>query len=94
MLDNQKSVLTSFGILPNDKELDLPYIYWIPKVHTNPYKHRFFACSSKCSTKPISIFLIKIAYIRSSEVLQDSLLKKWDQSDVDPQEFKRIIRSS
>ena len=30
----------------------------------------------------------------SSEVLWDSLLKKWGQSDVDPQEFKRIIRSS
>ena len=25
---------------------------------------------------------------------RDSLLKKWGQSDVDPQEFKRIIRSS
>ena len=38
----------------------------------------------------------KIAYTyeaRSSEVLRDSLLKKWGQSDVDPQEFKRIIRS-
>ena len=27
---------------------------------------------------------------RPSEVLRDSLLKKWDQSDVDPKEFKRI----
>ena len=25
---------------------------------------------------------------------RNSLLKKWGQSDVDPQEFKRIIRSS
>ena len=31
---------------------------------------------------------------RSSEILRDSLLNNWGQSDVDPQEFKRIIRSS
>ena len=37
VLDNHKSVLTSFGIDPNEDELDLPYIYWIPKMHKNPY---------------------------------------------------------
>ena len=31
---------------------------------------------------------------RSSEVLRNSLLQKWDQSDVDPQEFKGVIRTS
>ena len=53
VLDNHKSVLTSFGIQTNNEELDLPYIYWIPKMHKNLYKHRFIAGSSKCSTKPI-----------------------------------------
>ena len=43
VLDNHKSVLTSFGIQSNSEELDLPYIYWIPKMHKNPYKHRFIA---------------------------------------------------
>ena len=57
VLDNHKSVLTSFGIETSDDELDLPYIYWIPKMHKTPYKHRFIAGSSKCSTKPISICL-------------------------------------
>ena len=33
VLDNHKSVLTSFGIETSDDELDLPYIYWIPKMH-------------------------------------------------------------
>ena len=33
VLDNHKSVLTSFGIQTNNEELDLPYIYWIPKMH-------------------------------------------------------------
>ena len=60
VLDNHKSALTSFGIQTTDEELDLPYIYWIPKMHTNPYKHRFIAGSSKCSTKPLSILLTKL----------------------------------
>ena len=39
----------------------------------------------------------KMAYTylaRSSEVLRDSQLKEWDQSYVDPKEYKWIIRSS
>ena len=60
MLDNHKSVLTSFGIDPNEDELDLPYIYWIPKMHKNQYKHRFIAGSSRCSTKPLFILLTKL----------------------------------
>ena len=60
VLDNHKSVLTSFGIQANSEELDLPYIYWIPKMHKNPYKYNFIAGSSKCSTKPLSILLTKL----------------------------------
>ena len=60
VLDNHKSVLTSFGIETSDDELDLPYIYWIPKMHKNTYKHRFIAGSAKCSTKPLSILLTKL----------------------------------
>ena len=60
MLDKHKSVLISFGIETSDDELDLPYIYWIPKIHKNRYKHRFIAGSSKCSTKPLSILLTKL----------------------------------
>ena len=60
VFDNNKSVLTSFGIQASNKELDLRYIYWIPKMHTKPYKPRSIAGSSKCSTKPLSILLTKL----------------------------------
>ena len=60
VLDNHTSVLTSFGVQSDSEELDLPYIYWIPKMHKNPYKHRFIAGSSKCSTKTLSILLTKL----------------------------------
>ena len=32
----------------------------IPKMHKNPYKHRFIAGSARCSTKPLSILLTKL----------------------------------
>ena len=65
VLDNHKSVLPSFGIDPNGDELDLPFIYWIPKMHKNPYEHRLITGSAKCSTKPLSILLTKIlTYIK------------------------------
>ena len=60
VLDNHKSVLTSFGIETSDDELDLPYIYWIPKMFKNPFKHRFIGGSSKCSTETLSILLTKL----------------------------------
>ena len=60
VLENHKSVLTSFRIQTTDEELDLPYIYWIPKMHKNPYKHRFIAGSLECSTKLLSILLTKL----------------------------------
>ena len=95
VLDNHKSVITSFGIQSNSEELDSPYIYWIPKMHKNPYKHRSIAGSSKCSTKPLSILLTKLlTHIKQGLQNRDSLLKKLGQSDVDPQESKIIIRSS
>ena len=65
VLDNHKLVLTSFGIQANNKELDLPYIYWISKMHKNPYKHRFIAGLSKCSTKPLSILLKNCLHVLS-----------------------------
>ena len=60
VLDNHKSVRTSFVIQTDNKDLDLPYIYWVPKMHKHPYKNRFIAGSSKCSTKHLSILLTKL----------------------------------
>ena len=39
VLDNHKSVLTSFVIQTDNEEFDLPYIYWIPTMYNNPYRH-------------------------------------------------------
>ena len=60
ILINHRSVLSSFGIDTLDDDADLPSVYWIPKLHKDPYKHRFIAGSTKCSTKPLSKLLTTI----------------------------------
>ena len=40
-----------------EKELKLPTMYWIPKLHKKPYKARFIANSTSCTTKNLSVLL-------------------------------------
>ena len=54
---NHSSVLTTFGIPLKEIDKTLPMLYWIPKLHKNPYKQRFIAGSSKCTTKRLSQLL-------------------------------------
>ena len=35
----------------------LPTLYWLPKLHKRPYKSRFIANSSACTTTVLSILL-------------------------------------
>ena len=41
----------------HDQQLKLPTMYWIPKLHKQPYKARFIANSSSCTTTNISKLL-------------------------------------
>ena len=52
ILANHRSVLSSFNIDTVGKDTDLPLLYWIPKLHKDPYKQCFITGSSSCSTKP------------------------------------------
>ena len=60
VLQNHHSVMLTFGISLPEEDIDLPKLYWIPKLHKNPYKQRYIAGSAKCSTKPISQILTRI----------------------------------
>ena len=42
-----------------EEDQNLPYLSWTPKLHKS-YKHRFIACSSKCTTKDLSCLLAKL----------------------------------
>ena len=51
ILQNHHSVMLTFGISLPEEDIDLPKLYWIPKLHKNPYR---------CSTKPLSQILTRI----------------------------------
>ena len=51
ILDNHRSVLYYFAISTKDEELDLPALYWIPKLHKRPFKQQYIAGSCKCSNR-------------------------------------------
>jgi hypothetical protein len=42
--------LNTFDIPKNQDQFELPYLYWIPKLHKNPYEQRYIAGSNKCSS--------------------------------------------
>jgi hypothetical protein len=51
ILANYRTFMTSLNIPSGKESEDLPYLYWIPKLHKAPYKERYIAGSSTCSTK-------------------------------------------
>ena len=54
IIDDNRVYSERLGYTLSDKELDLPTMYWIPKMHKNPTKHRFIVASKSCSTKQLS----------------------------------------
>ena len=60
IVNTHNTFIKSLGIELSDDDKILPYLYWIPKLHKSPVKHRFIAGSSKCTTKELSSLLTKI----------------------------------
>ena len=46
-----------FGLFVDEDHSKLPTLYWLPKLHKQPYKSRFIANSSACTTTELSILL-------------------------------------
>ena len=60
IVDIHDTFMKSLGIEVPEDHKRLPYLYWTPKLHKSPVKHRFIAGSSKCTTKQLSSLLTKI----------------------------------
>ena len=62
---DEKSVLYShsneipnkFAVDVEERQNRLPTMYWLPKLHKRPYKVRFIANSSSCTTTELSKLL-------------------------------------
>jgi len=48
-----------FGIDVTDENKCIPKIFWNPKLHKTPYKARFIAGASNCTTKQLSVYVNK-----------------------------------
>ena len=59
IIKKHQKFLSRNGMLITPLHLDLPLIYWIPKLHKSPYKARFIAGSKKCTTKNLSGLLTR-----------------------------------
>ena len=46
-----------FGVFVDEDHSKLPAIYWLPKLPKWPYKSRFIAISSSCTTTELSLLL-------------------------------------
>ena len=60
IMKSHNQFITSVGLEISEEDQNLPYLYWTPKLHKSPYKHRFIASSSKCTTKDLSCLLTKV----------------------------------
>ena len=47
-----------FEVLVAEDHSKLPTLYWLPELHKRPYKSRFIANSSSCTTTELSILFI------------------------------------
>ena len=58
IIDKHKSMLEdNFNIRLSEKDLRVPLLYWNSKQHKTPYKARFIAGATHCTTKPLSVEL-------------------------------------
>ena len=60
IVKSHNQFITSVGLEMSEEDQNLPYLYWTPKLHKSPYKHRFISGSSKCTTKDLSCLLTKV----------------------------------
>ena len=47
----------NFDVTVKEHQDKLPTMYWLPKLHKRPYKGRFIANPSSCTTKELSKLL-------------------------------------
>jgi hypothetical protein len=60
ILANHRSFMTSLNIPSGKESEDLPYLYWILKLHKTPYKERYIAGSSTCLFTGLYVVLLEV----------------------------------
>ena len=67
------------GLSVSEKDMDLPVMYWTPKMHKSPTGHRFIIASKHCVTKPISKAVSSIFGLIQNQVENFHAASKFDK---------------
>ena len=59
-----------FGLFVDEEHSKLPTLYWLSKLHKRPYKLRFIANSSACTTTELSILLTSCLTAIKNDVIK------------------------
>ena len=59
-----------FGLFVDEDHSKLPTLYWLPKLHKGPYKSRFIANSSACTTTELSNLLTSCLTVIKNHVIE------------------------
>ena len=65
--DHCEKLKSMFNISIPNGDSKIPKLFWVPKLHKDPYKFRFIAGARNCTTKCLSVILNKgLTVIRSN----------------------------
>ena len=80
MVNNHSNKLPySFALNVKERQDKLPTMYWLPKLHKRPYKARFIANSSSCTTTELSKLLTSCLTAIKNHVIR-YCLKTYERS--------------
>ena len=57
--NHNEIMINEFNITVTEENKRIPKIFWNPKLHKTPYKARFIAGASNCTTKQLSLYVNK-----------------------------------
>ena len=63
-------VAAQFGLFVDEDHGKLPMLYWLSELHKRPYKSRFIANSSACTTTELSILLTSCLTVIKDHVIK------------------------
>ena len=64
-----------FGLFVDEDHSKLPTLYWLPKLHKRPYKSRFIANSSACTTTELSFILT--SYLTAIKIMSLNIAQQF-----------------
>ena len=69
-----------FGVEAKENQDKVPTLYWLPKLHKKPYKARFIANSSSCTTTELSKLLTSC--LTADKNMLSSIVKRYMRDPV------------